>query len=303
MAEFDRYIAPDGQVYDFDDQVDQWLLTINNQGMPPIEHITTRGVFQHGETWRDYRLRPRTIRLTHLRETGTQDRADFWAARANILDSIRPNRGTTLGALRKQLDDGTQRDIDVIISGGMTLPQEEIVGRGCWIVKDFIEFIAHNPVFYDPTEVTSTTTLLSAGDELQFPITFPIEFGGSVINTTVTITYAGTWSSFPTIEIDGPLDDAIITNNSIGEKIELQYNIPLGETVTITLTPDSKTVVNDSGTNLIGVVTTNSDLATFRLEADPIASGGDNQIVITGGGANVSDTAVRIKYFTRYIGI
>jgi hypothetical protein len=303
MAEFDTYIAPDGQTYQFDDQVDQWLLTINNQGMPPIEHITTRGVFQHGETWRDYRLRPRTLRLTHLRETGTADRADFWTARADILNLLRPNRGTSLGSLRKILDDGTTRDIDVIISGGVTLPQEEIVGRGCWIVRDFIEFIAHDPLFYDPTEVVSTTTLLEAGAGFIFPSIFPITFGGSVISSTVTIAYAGTWSTFPTIEIDGPLDDATITNTSIDEKIELQYNIPLGTTVTIALTPSSKTVTDDSGTNLIGVVTTDSDLATFRLEADPIASDGDNLVTISGGGADVNNTAIRIKYFTRYIGI
>ena len=64
-TEFLKYIAPDGAEYEFHvpSFVGRWVINQSGWGTPPIEHVTERGPFQHGETVKDYFLRPRTIQL------------------------------------------------------------------------------------------------------------------------------------------------------------------------------------------------------------------------------------------------
>ena len=77
----------------------------------------------------------------------------------------------------------------------------------------------------------------------------------------------------------------------------------MGETVTINLEYGNKTVVNNAGTNLIGTVTTDSDLATFHIAPDPEAVNGINQLLVTGDDAVIGQTEIRIEWHTNYIGI
>lgn len=301
--EYDTYIAPDGATYEFDDQVDRFMLSITGQGIPPVEHITQRGPFQHGETWLDYRLRPRTIRLIHQRVAGPT-RTDFWSVRADMLNKIRLNRHATApgGVLRKTLEDGSLRDIDVIINSGLTLDQGEHPSKGCYHVRDMIEFVAHDPTFYDPTDLT-TSWVSPVFTDLVFPITFPITFGGGGIDEAKDITYTGTWPAYPTIVITGPFSGPVITNQTTNEWLALEYEVDPGEIITIVTAFGRKSVTNNVGTNLIGALTTDSDLSTFHLEPAPAASGGVNSIKVQGVSPDSNVTVVELTYNTRYIGI
>jgi hypothetical protein len=49
-------------------------------------------------------------------------------------------------------------------------------------------------------------------------------------------------------------------------------------------------------------LTSDSDLASFHIAPDPEVENGDNVIVLEGT-ATDAGTAVRIKYYDRYIGI
>jgi len=304
QLEFDQYIAPDGKVYQFNNKQDKFISPIGGLGMAPLRYVTQRGPYQHGQTMLDYFLEPRIIQVRHRRIANS--RTGQWDIRADLLDHIRPNRQAinTLqpGVLRKIMADGTKRDINVIVQDG---PMFDPIGGSTWdewSIDDIIRFIAHDPVFFDPTQV-ETEFNFSTFEELVFPADFPIAFFASTFDETDTIEYSGTWLSYPQIVMTGPMTNPIITNTTTGEKIELDYNISAGEIVTITTEYGNKTITNEDGDNLIGTLTTDSDLATFHVAPDPVAPDGENVFRVQGAGADSSATNMVVKYYTRYIGI
>ena len=305
VLEFTEYIAPDGTVFPFD-TIDRFLMSEEGLGMPPIEYITQKGPYQHGATLIDYRLQPRTIQL--LLRQDSCSRTDYWNNRAALLNAIRPNRYVGLnygpGVLRKKFEDGKIRDIQVTIEQGPVFTARSLDRWDEYGYTETIRFIAYDPIFYDPA--INTVTYATAPEdflELVFPIDFPIEFSSSYFASgSVPLTYSGTWFSFPQIVITGPQKSIDIQNLSTGERIFIDYDISNGEIVTINLDYGNKTVSNNFGTNLIGTVSTDSDLATFHIAPAPeVASGINNISVISTG--NTSSSKIELKYTTRYIGL
>lgn len=300
--EYTDYIAPDGTLYPLHvpAAIGRWVISEAEYGMPPVEYSTTTGPAQHGETVRDYRLTPRTVQL--LIRQQFCGRSEYWSGRAGLLDAIRPNRQVLFtaaqpGVLRKTLPDGSRRSLEVFITQG---PRFEPRSAGIWdefAFQEVLRFTAYNPVWYDPTQKSSSFTPDNA---LVFPITFPITFGA--LDDTNNIAYAGTWFEYPTIELTGPMLSPRIENLTTGEVIQLTYEIPAGDVVTIELAYGSKTVTDSNSVNLIGTVTTDSDLADFHLAPDPEAPGGVNQVQITAGGISAASGAV-VSWYNRYIGI
>ena len=219
------------------------------------------------------------------------NRNDLWTARSLLINNIRPNRQATAtavarGQLRRLLSNGEVRDLDVLIGNGPEFSQE--IGEWDeWGFKELLRFVAFNPVIYNPTQQTQSNWDLPNG----------------AVNDTQNLTYPGTWEEYPTLVIVGPLHLPIITNTTTGEVIALTYDIPAGRTVTITLTYGQKTVVDDLGVNLIGTVTTASDLATFHLAPDPEGALGVNAIQIEGHDSILATTDFTVKWYNRYIGI
>lgn len=301
-TEFDIYIAPDGEEFSLNDWYGTWLLSGDGFGMPPIDYKTTRGPFQHGETPIDFFLRPRVIQFQFRVQECT--RARYYTLRNKTLNYLRPNRQLVntfnAGVLRKILADGRKRDINVLVDEGPTFPFSNDSWDE-WGSFNTLRFIAHDPTYFDP-ELEEISASASEATELVFPITFPITFGPTIINEDVVITYTGTWMSLPTIVITGPLGNPRVENLATGEFIELEYNVPAGKVVTIDLRYGVKTVTDDSGTNLVGTVTSDSDLVTFHIATDPEAAGGVNTIRFSGAGAT-EDTEIKLQYYTRYIGI
>ena len=110
-------------------------------------------------------------------------------------------------------------------------------------------------------------------------------------------------TEIPTIQITGPLNIPVITNEATGEVIKLNYHVPSDAIVTISLACGNKTVIDDDDVSRIGLVDENvSDLATFHIEPAPGAAGGINTINVTGSGAT-DNTQIIISYNTCYIGI
>ncbi len=304
--EFDLYISPDGETYRFNNATDQFVIAgVSGAGMPPITYRTQRGPFQHGVTPLGFILEPRLIQLVHRRNTC--NRQEYWNARADILNLLRPNRqagnNLELGVLRKIHEpDRTMRDISVFIQSGPSFPGTM---RGRWDEFNFteaIQFIAHDPTFFDPTKVQVELTLDANAEDIEFAFDFPFTFLSSALGETDTITYTGTWDSFPTILFIGPMKNPIIRNLTTGEKIALNTTIVGGRTVTISLQYGNKTIVDDLGTNLIGTLTTDSDLATFHIAPAPEAPSGVNSIGVAALELTAASRMV-LEYFTRYIGI
>ena len=305
FSEFLEYIAPDGAVYKFDGAVDRFSTNEEGFGMPEIEYITQKGPFQHGETVIDYRLKPRIIQFTHRRKVS--GRHEYWSARSNIIDMLRPNRNVgknrAMGTLRKYLPDGTKRDLSVsILQGPIFATRVEGAYRDHYI-EEVIRFYAPSPIFRNPDQrIIYPTNTQSSG--MTFPITFPVTLGISIFEAIAPISYVGTWDAYPTIQLYGPMDGPHITNLSTGELIFMDYKIQSGEIMTIALSPSRKLITNNYGQSMKGVVRGSlSSLATFHIASNPEVPSGLNNFKVTGTNYVNGVTHVVISYFDQYIGI
>lgn len=284
------------------------VLSDEGSGTPPIEYITERGPFQHGESVVDYFLRPRIVQ--YLIRQNFCSRQDAWNGRAALLDAVRPNKpGGPMLTLRKLLPDGSKRDLSVTIVDGPRFEPRKLNAWDEWSIQEVLRLIAYNPVYYNPTphELTMQGCLPGAGFpytfpfffsipcELMFPITFPISFYGW--DVTEDIVYAGSWQEYPTIEIVGPAGPWIeIQNTTTGEVIKVSgYTIAPGDTMTIAIAYGSQSVTNLAGDSLLQYVTADSDLASFHLQP-----GTNTMRVILRSGGNAT---VTIRYYDRFIGI
>ncbi len=317
IVELYQYITPDGRTYTFRDDERRFLMSIAGEGMPPIEYLEQQGPFQHGSSVVDFRLRPRVLQMLYRERLSSRQR--YWDARggatmvtaagarkqvAGLLDAIRPNRQgvgqVQAGRLRKRLPDGSLRDLYVWVQEGPGFQPSE-GGWDEWAYAEVLRFYAPDPVWIDPV-LQSASWTLSPLDQLVFTATFPIVFGTTTIASTRNLTYLGTWLSYPVIYITGPITNPTVTNSTTGEVLALTYTISAGEQVTIDCSYGAKTIINNSGTNLIGYLSTDSDLATFHLEPHPGAALGVNSLTFVGSDCSVA-TEGRLTYYTRFIGI
>lgn len=323
QIEFDWYIPSDvtinddgtiddmSNVYSFDNRDQFFLRSFAGLGMPPIEYITQRGPFQHGRSALGYRLQPRIIQLVHRRLGCNRD--EYWDNRSDLIDKLRPNRqfanSFEPGRLRKILPDGTVRDIKVLIERGPRFnPRSQMWDE--YAFQETLRFIAHDPIVFDPALQSAVWVLGSLENLIFFEavnwtdrMVFPIWFGATSLSDVLNVTYTGTWLANPTILITGPLNSPRILNNTTVEEIALDYNVSVGETVTINLEYGQKTIINNTSVNLIGTATANSDIATFHIAPNPEAPAGINQLQVIGDSAAIGSTEVRIQWNTNYIGI
>lgn len=184
--------------------------------------------------------------------------------------------------LRRLLSNGQKRDLCVFIAEGPQFDPDE-PGWDEFAFTEMLRFIAYNPVMFDPA-VQIETYLLGTGSISEYE----------------DITYPGTWETHPTLVLTGPLTNPQVLNETIDEFIQLAYEIPDGDVVTIDL--ENGTVLNQDNLNLIGTVTAESSLATFRLVPNPEATGGVNRIRLVAAEAG-ANSDFEVQYFNRYIGI
>lgn len=287
------YITPDGVEYKLSAPL--FVIQEDGFGMPPIDYVTERGPFQHGETVKDYFMRPRTIQLIVRRNGCT--RSEYWNIRKVLLDILRPGRGLIQsppapGLLRKYLANGDVRELFVYTSQGPGFASHSPDQWDQWSVQDTIRFTAYDPVMRDP--VLQSKSYASSGTSGTFPITFPWLFASFGIGAQ-DITYSGTFLAFPTITINGPVVSPLIRNVTTGEKIQFTFTLAGGEQAVADLSYGHKTVTKNDGTNLIGFVTADSDVATFHLNP------GLNQMQITATGTSAISSFV-VSWYNRYVG-
>lgn len=152
-------------------------------------------------------------------------------------------------------------------------------------------------VSWNNTDVTfdCVSTPFCLGDNCLIPVFSKIKL--------FNILYTGTWNGDQIdIELNGPMTQPIILNATTGKKIELNYIISSGETVYITIRPEYAIIVNNNGDNLIGTVTSVSDLVDFLLAcAGAITPNGNNVIQISVIDGDWTVSYIRVDYYTRHI--
>lgn len=310
MNEVDMLITQDGTSYLLSG-ANRFVLSDEGSGMPEIEYITQRGPFQDGETVRDYFLRPRVLQW-HIRHKYCS-RAAYWNGRNELLSILAPNRSMSRGqpqaTLRRIRGDGSRRDIKVVIQSGPVFQARARNVWDEWAIDEVIRFVAHDPTYYDPTLHTEIFQAASVGggfpyafpidlvDDFIFPVIFPVMF--SAFDITRVLTYPGTWLSYPTFEIQGPSIFTRLKNLTTGEQLVYTKPVVQGQTIRIELSYGAKRVydVADPSTNLIGYISTDSDLASFHLEPRI-----DNTLQIVAGAAGQT-TQINMLYYERYVGV
>ena len=91
----------------------------------------------------------------------------------------------------------------------------------------------------------------------------------------------------------------VLSNQTIGVTISLNYAIVLGETVTINVL--TQTVTNNFNDNLMSYL--EGDLASFGLSPPPQAPNGINSIYIGFSAATSGVSAAVLEWRNKYIGI
>lgn len=305
------YISPDGERYNLHDPARKSVLRMTGWGLPSAEIADSRGPFQHGSNPLTIRIPTRRVTLELYHVGCTRD--EYWQNRIGLVDALRLNRtnvnNPTPGNLRWYRSDGQIRQLDVFITQGPEFDPE--TSRNSHAFRETLEFTAHNPIIYNPTQKLASFSGLGCTilQQLQFPFSFGasnIIFGGSSCNATNqrTISYLGNWQEFPRFEVIGPANNFRIDHDQTSAFISLDYNIPAGDSVVFDLRYGRKTVTlgSNPNTSLLGFISTDSDLGTFAIEPDPIVSGGVNSFTVSiddGTGA----TTVNFSYYDRYVGI
>jgi hypothetical protein len=264
-------------------------------GMAPLHRITQRGPLQQGDSDIDFRLDPRIIQLPLYVDAMTI--GEHYNARAKLMQIFTPTNA--VGTLTVTADSFV-RSIDVEVLGGLDMNVDAKAGYG---VRTVVQLRAADPTWYDPTPQIFTLTPSIAGTAFAIPMAIPLTMGTASINSTTTVSYDGTWLSYPIITAVGPITGLSITNNTTGDVISLgAVAIAAGTTYIFDLRYGYKTVKTTAGVNKIADVTAASNLATFAIVPAPTASGGVNSITVTSSSSS-SPAEVSLTYYTRFVGI
>lgn len=288
MRERVWYTSPSGVEFILDDRPNRALLFMNGWGSSRADRETTRSPYQSGDRNTAFHYSPRTITML-FRYTGySRDR--LWQNRKAFLNAIRLTdmdlENPTEGTLSRLLSTG-----EVFTIGGL-FTTGPVFGSNTesWDAFSYTEqltFTASNPIIYNPIPLTETLS--------DFDIN----------NTqTTTISYAGTYKSFPVIVITGPGDSFVISNITTGTEIRYDAAVAVGETITIDLSENEKTVISSiSGLSAYSNIDKTDDFSLLVIQpASILAADGDNEIeveIVNGTAAS----GASLTYYEKYEGI
>lgn len=295
-------IKPNSDVVEIHNPPSRVVDNITGLGFNDRTFSLVRGVFQNGNTLLSQRLEDRQIGITLLYPGCSRDQ--YLNHRNILLELFRENNSSLsapeLYTLVFQYLHNRQivsRYIDVYLSEG---PGMNPPRQGTWdhfSLTDDIVLTAPYPIWYDPTLQSNNTRVFT--EQLTLSMTFPFILGSWKSNTLFP-TYSGDWEAFPIITIEGPAEYFSIINNVTEARLDYDGVVSAGETLTITLTPTSKTCVNNFGTNLISNLS--GDLGTFTIQPVPPTASANTFSMYTEN-AQSSLTNFTISYYNQYRGI
>jgi hypothetical protein len=289
------------------DQNSGWtLLQMGGHGAPDTE-LRTFSTPDRDERF-PFRAaaQPRLITLTFLIQGATL--ATFEINRAALASAFAPWRDADgigrPGLLSVTLADGRVRSLRALSRHGMAW----LAGRqrGNHTVES-IALEAPDPFWFDPTPISGSATVRSAGD-LRFnaglELGFPAAFGSNLPNATTTISNPGSVRSFPVVEVAGPVVNPRLRLASGGHELAFDLTVPTGLTLRVTngAQPDhtadgpSATLIDDLGgeSNVLG---------TLRSGSRFWALGPGTNRVVFAQDSPTSNTAYQYQFFPRDVAI
>ena len=178
--------------------------------------------------------------------------------------------------------------------------------------REALRFVAHDPFWYGQTQVQTWT--IAALDALVFDTDGTSLtrawfgknrgvgywfFGGEAVSANVEVVYWGTVGAKPIFVINGPATNIVIDNTTVGSRIEMDYVVSAGETITVDTL--ALTVTNNASTNLQPYTT--GDLATFELAPAPQAPNRINNVFVSFSTGISGQSAVTMSWRNRGVGL
>jgi hypothetical protein len=173
-----------------------------------------------------------------------------------------------------------------------------------WFQRFAVDFKMNNPVWYDPvpTVTLARNPAWLGGNGMQVPTPVPFGVSGSRLDGSVVIPYSGTWETFPTLRIQGPIVDPSLTHLQLGSVLSFKGALGPSDYWDIMLAASPKVMVDQNGVSILRYLNDPNDFNTFRLAPDPDVLNGSNTILFTGRQAT-GTTSLTVTYYNRYIGI
>lgn len=275
------------------------VVTIDGIDTAPVQAITEQGPLQHGDTDTDMRLQPRVVQMK-LQAVNRAAPYDNESNRELFNRLFAPSK--QLGKLRITYDNGKVYEIVARCLGNSGirrgLVEDQLLIAG-------VALRCPDPLWYNPVMNSVPFGIAAGSTGFTVPTPVPTFVGTSTLDQVVPLTYAGTFQEFPIFQIYGPITSPKMVNQATGRKIDFSgITINNGDYYTVDLRYGRKFVYKNGDTNDLRTaeVTTDSQLATFALEANPDAIHGINPILVTGTSVN-SATQIYMQYFDRYAGI
>lgn len=292
--------TPDGETFELHTPPSKFVTNMRGWGMSPRITDTVRYPNVMGERPLAVKLDVREVSLTIMYPGCSL--SQLWNHKGTLLDFLRENRTPINNIQPSRLtmyyrEDGVYkaRALDVFFNDGLVFVPPGTSGNQYTIVEES-SFTAYNPVVYDPTIQSFPLTTFSSS--LILPMTFPFTLGTH--KASGTLTYTGTWESYPIIEVTGPAKNFSILNVTADKRLNYWGEVASDETVTFDLRDNIKTVTNNYGADVISRVSGN--INTFVIQVSPLATGGNNAFEVY---SEVYGPVTRfdITYYNRYRGV
>jgi hypothetical protein len=115
-----------------------------------------------------------------------------------------------------------------------------------------IQLRLSDPRWYAETEQTDTVGSPTVDGGMPLPVIFPIPFGEGSTGGALTATNGGNTKTWPTIEIQGPINGPVVENVTLGYALYFPtLVVGVGEVLTITTNPSGRGAEVDSS-NVLG---------------------------------------------------
>lgn len=273
-----------------------WYEGESGLGMAPVQRDEQQGPQQHGASNRGFRLLPRQFSLIFGMRGETL--GELEERRAELLDLLAPTN--TPATCRWELESGAVRQIDAYYASDLAYPSSDRLG---FYQRVGVSFRALDPTFYDPTGTTASFGIAASASSFAVPLAVPWNIGSSSISQAASIIYPGNWRASPLVTIVGPLTNPIVRNLTTGEKLDFTgTTIAAGDRYVVDTRYSVATVTDAAGVDRTANLSDDSHLTTFHLASKRDASGGVNDLSVSGTAATET-TQVFVQFNARYLGI
>jgi hypothetical protein len=294
LDEFTLELVRGSNTYNLSSGSLSYLIDYSGLGLPPATNFYERAPLQDGNTRRGFRLDPRAFQQTFYVP------ADCRAKRQRVLGEFLDILSLQDGLLtfRFVLPDYTAKLIDFTLESSIDVASGERISR----LRDYgqlvtCQFLAPDPTFYEPT--VQVVTLELADDEgFSVPTPVPTPIGADELDDTAIILYAGSANSYPVIRINGPIVNPVITNETTDASLEFTADTEIVLWDWWEIDTKAGTIVDSSGANKLGELSTDSSLALFYLLREREAPSG-NTITVTGTRVSGA-TSITLTYYVRH---